>query len=125
MNLHQIILGAVSTEKAVGLQEKRQYAFLVHKEATKTDIKKAFKEFWDADISAITVLKVPKKTRLVGRGKVRTKRQERKKVYVQFKSGSFDILKFAGATKAKAEKAEPKKTEAKKTPTTKKTVSKK
>ena len=101
MNLHQVIVGAVSTEKSVASQTKDQHVFFVNPQATKIDIKNAFKEFWGVDVAKVRVLKTPEKTKLVARGKTRTKRAQKVKAYVSFKKGSnFEILKFAGAKKA-------------------------
>lgn len=126
MNLHQVIKGQVTTEKSVGLQEKGYYAFFVHSEATKIDIKNAFKEFWGAEVATVRLARLPKKTRLVSKGKEKTKRSEKTKAYVSFKKGSsFEILKFSGAKKA-VKKDEVKKEEktAKKSAEPKKAVKK-
>ncbi len=119
MNLHQVVVGQVTTEKSVRLQENNQFAFFVHPDATKIDIKNAFKKFWGANVDSVRMARTPKKVKLVGRGKERTKRGEKAKAYIQFKKGtSFEVLKFAGSTKS-AKKAE-KKAPAKKDKETKK-----
>ncbi|MCT4592171.1 MAG: 50S ribosomal protein L23 [Candidatus Gracilibacteria bacterium] len=128
MNSHQVIQGLISTEKSVRLNEKNQYAFYVDPKATKIDIKRAIEEFWNAEVKQVRLVKLPKKIRLVGKGRVFTKRQKKVKAYVTFVKEGFDILAFAGEKKEKAPvkvEAKPKTTTAKKITTAKKAASKK
>ena len=88
MRVEDIILAPVVTEKAVRAQEEGIYSFYVHEDATKIDVKIAVSSLWGRnDVLSVKIVKLPKKIRLIGRGKVMTKRQAQRKAYVRF-SGS-------------------------------------
>jgi len=104
MNLHQIISGAVSTEKSLKNQESDQFTFLIRKDATKIDVKNAFQKFWGVKVSDVRIVATRPKFRKTKFGTA-PKRLVGKKAIVKFAPGEkFDLLKFAG------EKSAPKKT---------------
>lgn len=100
MIIENILLGPVVTEKSVTGQEGGVYTFWVHPEATKIDVKNAFLELYGRDVSSVRIVKLPKKVRLVGRGRVMTKRRAKKKAYVQLADGKpLEILDIKTSVK--------------------------
>ena len=108
MNLNQVILGQVSTEKSVKGQENDQQVFWVASGATKVDIKKAFEFFWGVKVSSVQTSMTRGKERRTKFGQA-PKRLPRKKAVVRIAKGEkFDILKFAGEKKAAKKKTQSK-----------------
>lgn len=114
MIVEKIIQGPVVTEKSVASQEEGIYTFWVHPDATKVDVKLAFHVLYNRDVKSVKISSLPKKTRLVGRGKTMTKRQEKRKAFVRFSENKpFEILSVEGVKKS-AKKPAVKKTTTKK-----------
>ena len=114
MRVENIIEGPVVTEKAVKAQENGEYHFWVHQDATKVDVKLAFHVLYGRKVGSVRISKLPKKTRIIGRGKTMTKRHDKRKAYVRFAENKpFEILEVQSA-KASVKKAPAKKATAKK-----------
>lgn len=97
MELSRVIVGPVVTEKAERLKGvNRTYTIRVAPDATKIDVINALKKYYDVDALSVRVMRVPSKKRLVGRGKVLTKRHPVKKMMVTLsaKSKPLDIASF-------------------------------
>lgn len=97
MELSQVVVGAIVTEKAERLKGvNRTYTIRVAPRATKIDVRNALEKFYDVDVTSVRVMRMPSKTRAVGRGKVITKRKPFKKVMVTLspKSKPLDIANF-------------------------------
>lgn len=77
----------------------RTYTLRVAEHATKVDIKKALKRFYDVDVSSVRVLRVRPKTRMLGTGRAITKRKRAKKMLVTLgaKSKTLDLIQFKTA----------------------------
>jgi len=86
MDEYSTIIKPITTEKSSIAQSKGQYTFLVKKDATKIDIKKAIKAIYGVDVNKVTVSLIPKKIRVVGRGRIYTKRPVLKKATVSLKN---------------------------------------
>lgn len=100
MNIYDTIIQTVVTEKASREQEGGKYTFAVRKDATKVDIKKAIKAIYDADVATVRTSILPKKVRLVGRGRVWTKRNQYKKAVITLKGKkTIDVNKIKEAKK--------------------------
>ncbi len=85
MRVEDIILAPVVTEKAVQAQEGGIYSFYIHEDATKVDVQIAMSSLWGRDdVVSVRIVKLPKKVRTLGRGKIMTKRQAQRKAYVRF-----------------------------------------
>lgn len=96
MDLTQIILGAIVTEKAERGKAQRSYTLRVVKSATKIDIKKALKRYYDIDAESVRVMRVVPKERLIGSGRTIVKRHSWKKALVTLseKSKPLDLVQF-------------------------------
>jgi large subunit ribosomal protein L23 len=90
-----IIKRPVVTEKAMKMQESRQYCFEVYPSANKIEIRKAIESMFEVDVISIRTIRVkPKvKTRFTKRGLMRGKTNMRKKAYITLKEGqTIDIV---------------------------------
>lgn len=80
-----LIKHRVITEKATLLAEQGKYVFLVQRNATKNEIKKAIKDLYKVDaVSVTTIRQQPRRTRY--RGKESFKQQD-KKAIITLKEG--------------------------------------
>jgi large subunit ribosomal protein L23 len=98
MSLHpnQVLLAPVVSEKSYELIEQRKYAFRVHPDAHKTQIRQAVEELFEVHVQAVNVLKVQPKPKR--RGLVRGTKPGWKKAIVQLRPGeSIEIFEGAQA----------------------------
>ena len=96
MSLHpnQVLLAPVVSEKSYELIEQRKYAFRVHPDAHKTQIRQAVEELFQVRVQAVNVIKVQQKPKR--RGLIRGQKPGWKKAIVQLREGdSIEI--FEGA----------------------------
>jgi large subunit ribosomal protein L23 len=96
VSLHpnQVLLAPVVSEKSYELIEQRKYAFRVHPDAHKTQIRQAVEELFDVHVQAVNVVKVQPKPKR--RGLIRGQRPGWKKAIVQLREGDT-IEIFEGA----------------------------
>ena len=90
----QVLLAPVVSEKSYGLMETKRYAFKVHPDAHKTQIRQAVEELFDVHVVAVNVLKVQSKPKR--RGVTKGRRPGWKKAIVQVREGDT-IEIFEGA----------------------------
>ena len=98
MSLHpnQVLLAPVVSEKSYELIEQRKYAFRVHPDAHKTQIRQAVEELFEVRVKAVNVIKVQPKPKR--RGLIRGQRPGWKKAIVQLRQGdSIEIFEGAQA----------------------------
>jgi len=81
------IIKPLVTEKASKAQEGKKYSFAVKRNASKKEIRKAVEEIYGVKVAEIRTMIMPKKTRVVRRGKQWTKRPVYKKAIVSLKEG--------------------------------------
>lgn len=81
MNIYSVILGPVESHKSRMLEVGNVFTFRVANTATKTDIKKAFHDLYDREVSSVQIAKNYLKTRNGKKGTVR-RRATFKKAYV-------------------------------------------
>lgn len=95
MELSQVIIGPVVTEKSERQKaaDKRVVTLQVALKATKVDVKNALRKFYDVDATDVRVMRVPRKTRRIGRNQEMEKRHHYKKVMVTLaaKSKALDL----------------------------------
>ena len=90
----QVLISPVVSEKSYSLIEARKYAFRVHPDAHKTQIRQAVEELFDVRVVGVNVSTVrPKPKR---RGMTKGTRKGWKKAIVQVAEGQ-EIQIFAGA----------------------------
>jgi len=96
VSLHpnQVLLAPVVSEKSYELLEQRKYAFRVHPDAHKTQIRQAVEELFEVRVQAVNVIKVQPKPKR--RGMIRGQRPGWKKAIVQLREGDT-IEIFEGA----------------------------
>ena len=96
MSLHpnQVLLAPVVSEKSYELIEQRKYAFRVHPDAHKTQIRQAVEELFEVHVENVNILKVQAKPKR--RGVSKGTRPGWKKAIVQVREGDA-IEIFEGA----------------------------
>ena len=98
MSLHpnEVLLAPVVTEKAYAGVEDNKYAFRVHPDAHKTQIRQAVEELFDVTVERVNVSMVQPKPKR--RGTHRGKRPGWKKAIVQLRAG--DTIEIFGGVHA-------------------------
>ena len=91
-NYFWIIKGVIETEKTHLLNWDSKYVFLVDSNANKIDVEKAVEYFYWVKVVWVNTLKIRKKTRLIWRNKVFTKRHAWLKAIVTLKE--WDKIDF-------------------------------
>ena len=94
LTARQVLIAPVVSEKSYSLIETRKYAFRVHPDAHKTQIRQAVEELFDVKVTAVNVSKVQPKPKR--RGMIKGTKQGWKKAIVQVAEGQ-EIQIFAGA----------------------------
>ena len=94
MDMTQVLLAPVVSEKSYSLIEQHKYSFKVHPDAHKTQVRQAVEELFDVKVVAVNILKVQAKPKR--RGLFRGTRPGWKKAVVQLREGDT-IEIFGGA----------------------------
>ena len=90
MNLSEVLVKPILTEKANAQQEKlRRYAFKVARKANKLEIKKAIEQFYGVSVVEVNTLVVPgkNKTRYTKAGFIQGQKPSYKKALVTVAEG--------------------------------------
>ncbi len=83
MELSQILIQPLITEKSMGRTAFGEYAFKVHPKATKRDIALAVGKFFNVDVRSVRTIKVHGKRRRTGRLRQEVKLPDWKKAIVK------------------------------------------
>ena len=94
MDITQVLLAPVVSEKSYSLIEENKYSFKVHPDAHKTQIRQAVEQLFDVKVVGVNVIKVQSKPKR--RGLHRGTRPGWKKAVVQVRQGDT-IEIFGGA----------------------------
>ena len=95
LKYYDVILAPIVTEKSMNSMSEKKYAFSVHPEATKTQIKEAVeKMFAGTKVAKVNTMNQDGKTRR--RGMTFGKTAKTKKASVQLTADSAEIEIFAG-----------------------------
>jgi len=95
LKYYDVILAPIVTEKSMNSMSEKKYAFSVHPEATKTQIKEAVeKMFAGTKVAKVNTINQDGKTRR--RGMTYGKTAKTKKAIVQLTEDSAEIEIFAG-----------------------------
>lgn len=81
----EILKKPIVSEKSSLNMEKGVYTFLVGPTATKVWVKQAFEALFGEKVKDVRITKTVKKTRIIGRGKVMTRRLASKKAVITLK----------------------------------------
>lgn len=66
-SVHDVLVKPLITEKNTLLMERGQYAFRVHREATKIQIREAVEKTFNVRVKAVNTMNMPRKERRRGR----------------------------------------------------------
>ena len=92
---YDVILKPVITEKSMAGMGEKKYTFLVHPQATKTQIKEAVQKMFDGvKVESVNTMNIDGKTKR--RGMTFGKTAKTKKAIVKLTADSKDIEIFAG-----------------------------
>ncbi len=92
---YDVILKPVVTEKSMAGMSEKKYSFLVHPEATKSQIKEAVEKMFEGTkVSKVNTMNLDGKNKR--RGAIVGKTAKRKKANVQLTADSKDIEVFTG-----------------------------
>lgn len=95
LKYYDVILKPVITEKSMAGMSEKKYTFLVHPDATKTQIKEAVEKMFEGTkVAKVNTMNMDGKTKR--RGMVYGKTSKTKKAIVQLTEESKDIEIFAG-----------------------------
>ena len=82
MELSNVIISPVVTEKSSGAQVGRKYTFLVHLGVNKIEVKKAVESSYGVLVESVNIVPIRKKVRITGRTKHITRRHDGRKAIV-------------------------------------------
>ncbi|MBI4129587.1 50S ribosomal protein L23 [Candidatus Peregrinibacteria bacterium] len=96
MDLANVIVGSVLTEKSERLKAARTHTLRIASAATKLEVRQALKKLYDVDVERVRVFFVRPKRRLLGSGRVMEKRHRWRKALVTLREGSraLDLASF-------------------------------
>ena len=95
LKYYDVILKPVVTEKSMNIMADGKYTFLVHPDATKTQIKEAVEKMFDGTkVKSVNTLNIAGKTKR--RGMTFGKTAKTKKAIVKLTAESKDIEIYAG-----------------------------
>jgi len=87
MNIYDIIIRPLETEKSYSQRELGQYVFMVSRAANKLQIRQAVQEIYEVDVDSVNVMNMPAKVNQTrGRRRV-TRRAPWKKAIVTLAAG--------------------------------------
>jgi large subunit ribosomal protein L23 len=82
----QVIKKQVVTEKSAKAQELNVFTFIIHQDANKVDVAFALKNLYNVVPKGIRIQKLHKKIRLLGKGRIMTRRHTQKRACVAIPS---------------------------------------
>ena len=85
MKTHSPIIETLITEKSSTAQSHGKYSFIVTRDATKIDIKRAIKELYGVEVQDVNIIIAPRKTRTLKNKYIWAKRPVMKKAVVTLK----------------------------------------
>lgn len=96
MNAYEIIKKPLLSEKSYAKIQNKVYTFIVEKQATKVDIKKAVEEIFKVEVDSVNVMNVKghEKSQNTKKGRTVGKTSDYKKAIVTLKESSKPIAFF-------------------------------
>lgn len=110
MNITDVIIKAVLTEKAHTQMAKSTYTFMVNKKANKKDVKNAIKNAFSVDVVTVNMISTQPKQKRIAKTRKFTMVGGGKKAIVYLKAGQT-ISALSPTTEPKEKKAKSKNTE--------------
>ena len=95
MNIYEVIVKPVITEKSAKGEEHLTYTLLVHPDANKIDVARAIKDLYNAQVATVRMVRIHEKTRMTGKGRSLVKRSAGKRAIITLKKGekAIDFVK--------------------------------
>ncbi len=87
-----VLLAPVVSEKSYGLLDERQYTFLVHPDANKTQIKIAVEKIFDVKVTGVNTINRPGKRKRTRTGYGKRKDTKRAIVTLSPESRAIDVF---------------------------------
>ncbi|MBI2464108.1 50S ribosomal protein L23 [Candidatus Peregrinibacteria bacterium] len=97
MNINDILIQPVTTEKSTKESSQAKYTFIVNQNSTKIDIKKAIQKLYGLEVDIVRIVKIQPKYRTGAKGHQVEKRISQKKAIITLKDKkkTLDVNKFA------------------------------
>jgi len=92
LDLNDVIIAPVISEKSTQLAGTKRYVFKVHKEANKIMVKEAVEKLFPVKVEACNLMNVKGKKRRINRRNAFTFTPGWKKAVVTLKEGEFDFF---------------------------------
>lgn len=92
MNIKDVIIGPVMTEKATDLVKNSVYMFNVNLKASKLQVKEIVEKVYKVKVKDIRVMIRKGKMKKTGKKMLSKKRADKKIAYVKLKEGKIDIF---------------------------------
>lgn len=92
MNIKDVILGPVLTEKSTNLMKNQVYMFNVNLKARKSQIKKTIEKIYKVKVNEIRIMVRKGKKKRVGRRMISKKMPNKKIAFVKLKEGKIDVF---------------------------------
>jgi large subunit ribosomal protein L23 len=91
-----VIIRPVVSEKSYAGLELNRYTFLVHPDASKTEIKEAVQKIWNVQVVGVNTMNRRGKTKIRRQTNTKGKRADRKRAVVTLRQGdSIEIFEAA------------------------------
>ncbi|MCL4363677.1 50S ribosomal protein L23 [Patescibacteria group bacterium] len=92
MNIKEVIINPVLTEKATNLTKDKVYMFNVSLNANKSKIKTVLEKIYKVKVASVGIMIRKGKKRRLGRRMVEKKLSDRKIAFVKLKEGKIDLF---------------------------------
>jgi large subunit ribosomal protein L23 len=92
MEINEVIVGPLITEKTTNLVKNNVYTFLVNKKASKPQIKTVLESLYKVKVAEVRLVNRKGKNKKVGRFLREKKLPDTKVAYVKLKKGSLEIF---------------------------------
>ncbi len=108
MQVYDVLLKALLSEKSMKESEKGRYSFLVHRRANKLDVRRAVESVFSVNVVSVLTVTVKGRTKRVGARRTEVTESAFKKAIVTLKDGQTLGQKEEVATGEKEKKKEKK-----------------
>ncbi len=95
MNIDNIILKPILTEKATQLAARNVYMFHVNTRVNKFQIKKALEQLYVVKVKTVAISTRKGKLRRIGKKMIKKKLPDRKVAYVTLREGKLELFPIA------------------------------